>query len=101
MPVGSNADHLHPRRVAAYDRVRAVLRRWDPIGVICESNQDEYDSYAQEFASRLDAQMPVDKIVEFMRQLVLEHIGLSFFDEACARSCATELAVFWRSWKDG
>lgn len=101
MPVGSDADHLHPRRVAAYDRVRAVLRRWDPIGVICESNQDEYDSHAQEFASRLDAHMPVDKVVEFMRQLVLEHMGMSSFNEARARACATDLAVFWRSWEDG
>ena len=78
-----------------------MLRRWDPIGVICESNQDEYDSYAQEFASRLDAQMPVDKIVEFMRQIVLEHMGMSSFNEVRARACATELAASWRSWKDG
>lgn len=99
--MGSDADHLHPRRAAAYDRVRAVLRRWDPIGVICESNQDEYDSYAQEFAARLDAQMPVDKIVEFMRRLVRDQMGLASFDEARARGCATELAQFWRSWKDG
>ena len=101
MPVASDADHLHPRRVAAYDEIRAVLRRWDPIGVICESNQDEYDSYAQEFASRLDAQASVDKIVEFMRKLVLEHMGMPSFHEARARACATELAVFWGSWKDG
>lgn len=101
MPLESNADHLHPRRVAAYDRVRAALRRWDPIGVICASNQDEYDSYAAEFAARLDAQMPVDKLVEFLRQLVLEHMGMPSSDEARARACASELAEFWRSWKDG
>lgn len=101
MPVGSNADHLQPRRVAAYDRIRAELRRWDPIGVICETNQDEYDSYAQEFASRLDAEVPVDKIVDFMRKLVQGHMGLPSFDEARARACARDLAMFWRSWKDG
>ena len=101
MPVVTYSDHLHPRRVAAYDKIREVLRRWDPIGVICESNQDEYDSYAQEFASRLDAGMPLDKIVEFMRQLVLEHLGLPAFNEAHARACAMDLAVFWRAWKDG
>ena len=75
MPVGSNADHRHPRRVAAYDRIRAELRRWDPIGVICESSRDEYDSYAQDFAGCLDAEGPVDKIVEFMRKLVREPSG--------------------------
>lgn len=101
MPGDSSLDHLHPRRVAAYDRVRAVLRRWDPIGVICESNHDEYDAYAQQFASRLDAQVPVDRLVEFLRELAMEHMGMPAFDEARARACATELAVFWRAWKDG
>jgi hypothetical protein len=101
MSAASHFEHLHPRRVAAYDRVRQVLRRWDPIGVVCDENQDEYDSYAQEFASRLDAEAPVDEIVEFMRTLVRDHMGMSSFDEARARACATELAVFWRSWKDG
>ena len=101
MPPVSNADHLHPRRVAAYERVREALRRWDPIGVICESNQDEYDSYAQGFAARLDAQVTVDEMVEFMRQLVLGYMGMPSFNEPRARACATELAEFWRSWKDG
>jgi hypothetical protein len=96
-----HADHLHARRLAAYDRVRQVLRGWDPIGVICEANQDEYDSYAQDFASRLDRQVSVDQLVEFMRGLVLDHMSMSSFNEARARACATELAEFWRSWKDG
>jgi hypothetical protein len=93
----SNADHLHPHRTAAYERVREALRRWDPIGVICESNQDEYDSHAQDFAARLDARMPVDEIVESMRQLVLGNMGMSSFNEARARACATDLAEFWRA----
>ena len=101
MPLVSNADHLHPRRLAAYARVRDVLRKWDPIGVICEANQDEYDSYAQEFVSWLDRQVPVDQIVGFMRHLSVDRMGLGAFDEPHARSCASELVQFWRSWKDG
>jgi hypothetical protein len=101
MPPLNNADHLHPRRVAAYERLHEVLRRWDPIGVICESNQDEYEAYAQDFAVRLDAHVEVDEIVGFMRQLVLGHMGMSSFDEARARDCAAELTEFWRSWKSG
>lgn len=77
--------------------VLGVLRRWDPIGVICESNQDEYDSYAVDFINLLDRGAPVPEIVEFMRWLALEHMGLSFFDETHARTCAMELARSWRS----
>lgn len=97
----SNTDHVHPRRLAAYDRVREVLRRWDPIGVICEANQDEYDSYAADFVSRLDQHVPVDQIIALMRDLALDHMGLGRFDEASARPCALELVEFWRTWKDG
>lgn len=101
MPLPNNSDHLHPRRVAAYAKIREVLRRWDPIGAICESNQDEYDSYAMDFASRLDRRGSVDEILALMRRLGVECMGLRAIDEARARACATELVEYWRSWKDG
>ena len=94
-------DYFSDPEFAGYFKVLEVLRRWDPIGVICDDNQDEYDGYSVGFMRLLDAGASVDDLVREMRGIVLEHMGMPSFDEAHARACATELAEFWRSWKDG
>ena len=79
-------------------RVMAVLRRWDPIGVVNEHNQDEYDHpYSVDIVHLLDRGATVDDLVQYMRWAVLEHMGLSSFDEAHSRDCAQELVDYWPS----
>jgi hypothetical protein len=78
-------------------KVRAVLRRWDPIGVITEDNQDEYDSYSVDVVRLLDRGATVDEIVKYMRWVVTDRIGMSHFDEARSRDCAQELVDSWSS----
>jgi hypothetical protein len=95
------SDYFSNPEFAGHLKLLDVLRRWDPIGVICESNPDEYDGYSAGFMRLLDGRASVDDVVAEMRSLVLEHMGLSSFNEAQARACAAELVEFWRSWKDG
>ena len=94
-------EHFSNPEFAGHFKVMEVLRRWDPIGVICAGNQDEYDGYSVGFMRLLDAGGSVDDLVAEMREIVMKHMGMSSFDEPHARACATELAAFWRSWKDG
>src|SRR3982750_159469 len=81
-------------------KVMAVLRRWDPIGVISEDNQDEYDSYSGDVVRLLDRGATADEIVDYMRQSVTERMGIAF-DEPHSRDCAQELVDYWRSRKGG
>ena len=78
-------------------KVMAVLRRWYPIGVISDRNQDEYDSYSFDVVRRLDQGASVDDIVEYMRWVVAGRMGMSYFDEAFSRDCAQELVDYWPS----
>ena len=76
-------------------KVMAVLRRWDPIGVISDENQDEYDSYSAHIVRMLDAGATVDDLVQHMRWIVTVRMEIGF-DEAQSRDCAQELVGFWR-----
>lgn len=92
-------DYFQKPEFAGHLKVLEVLRRWDPIGVICESNQDEYDSYSTRFVTMLDQGVTTDDLLRAMRALVTDHMGMPSFDEVHSRSCAAELVDFWRSWK--
>jgi hypothetical protein len=77
-------------------RVMTVLRRWDPIGVISEDNQDEYDGYTVDVVRLLDRGATVDDIVNYMRWVVTERMEIGF-DDLHSRHCAEELVSYWRS----
>ena len=77
-------------------KVMEVLRRWDPIGVISEHNQNEYDSYSVEIVRLLDRGATVDEIVDYMRWVVTERMGIRF-NKRHSRDCAEELVNYWRS----
>jgi hypothetical protein len=79
--------------------VMAVLRRWDPIGVITEANQDEYDGYSAQIVHMLDRGATVDEIVDYIRWVVIERIGIGF-NEAHSRDCAEELVSYWNARTD-
>ena len=79
-------------------KVMAVLRRWDPIGVIGEDNQDEYDGYSVDVVRLRDRGATVDDIVDYMRWAVTDRMGIAFA-EPHSRDCAEELVNYWRSRK--
>jgi hypothetical protein len=74
------------------------LRRWDPIGVISADNEDEYDGYSEHIVRMLDAGATVEDLLEHMRWIVTERMGMGF-DHAHSRDCAQELVNSWRSWR--
>ena len=83
-----------------YFKVLEVLRRWDPIGVIDETNQDEYDCCAAPIVHQLDRSTTVHDLCKLMEQIAADHLGIGV-DEAHTRSCAEELIRFWQDWKPG
>jgi hypothetical protein len=97
----AQSDYLSMPQNQPHLRVMAVLRRWDPISVISDANQDEYDSYSVKIVHMLDRGATVDDIVAYMKWAVIDHMGMSFFDEPHSRDCAEELVNYWRSQKGG
>src|SRR5688572_25747701 len=104
MPVRSPpmepSDYLSMPQNQPHLKVMAVLRRWDPIGVISEDNQDEYDGYSADVVRLLDRGATVDDIVDYMRWVVTERMEITF-DEPHSRDCAEELVNYWQSRKGG
>ena len=94
-------EYFQDPQFAGHFKVLEVLRRWDPIGVICQGNQGEYDSYSTDFMTMLDHGATADDVLRAMRTLATGHMGLACIDEAHSWACAEELVEFWRSWKDG
>lgn len=60
--------------------VRAVLRRWDPIGVLPESDaspaRDEYDTYAPQILSLLYARASKSELAERLEKLRTDSMGI-------------------------
>ena len=95
------SDYLSLPQNQPHLQVMAVLRRWDPIGVISEENQDEYNSYSIDVVRLLDRGASVQDIVEYMRWVVTDRMGMGHFDERHSRDCAQQLVDHWRSRKGG
>ncbi|QDU25619.1 hypothetical protein ETAA8_06890 [Anatilimnocola aggregata] len=93
------SDYLSMPQNQPHLKVMEVLRRWDPIGVISEKNQDEYDSYSVDVVRLLDRGASVEEIVEYMRWVVTDQMGMSHFDKRHSRNCAQELVAYWQSRK--
>lgn len=68
----------------------------DPIGVISEHNQDEYDSYSADIVRLPDRGATVEDIVNYMRWAVTERMCIAF-NEPHSRECAEELVNYWQS----
>jgi hypothetical protein len=93
----TDSEYLRRPDAQGHLKVLKVLRRWDPIGVIGEDNQDEYDMYSATFVRILDAGATVDALLKHMRWIVTERMSIAF-DERHSKDCANELVEFWRSW---
>jgi hypothetical protein len=76
-------------------KVLAILRDWDPIGVISATNQDEYDAYAPELLRMLDAGASPQFVADWLMSLATEHIGLSYVNKEHTEKCAKTPVEFW------
>ena len=90
-------EYLRRPEAKGYVKVLEILRLWDPIGVISEDNQDEYDGYAAPIVRHLDRGTTVRALQKLMVRIVVENIGI----KAHTRACAKELVRFWKEWKPG
>ena len=79
--------------------VLAILREWDPIGVISHFNVDEYDSYAPEIIRMLDAGASSEFVSDWLMSLATGHIGLSSVDVKHTTRCAEKLTEYWEASK--
>jgi len=95
----NQSDYLTMSQNQPHLKVMAVLRRWDPIGVICDKNQNEYDAYSAKIVHMLDHDASVDDIVDYMRWVVIDRMEIGF-NEPHSRDCAVELVNYWRSRKN-
>src|SRR5690349_5192575 len=100
-PPMEQSDYLSMPQNQPHLKVMAVLRRWDPIGVIRADNQDEYDGYSGDVVRLLDGGATVEEVVDYMRWVVTERMGMSRFDERHTRDCARALVEFWRPRRRG
>ena len=58
--------------------VEGILRRWDPVGVLPGrmAPADEYDSYAPEILSVVNAGCTVDELAAHLEKLAVSTIGV-------------------------
>jgi hypothetical protein len=95
----TESDYLKRLDAKGYLKVLEVLRKWDPIGVISDHNQDEYDCCAAPIVRMLDAGIGAGDLAKYMTKVGTEHMGLTVVDEGITRICAQELVNFWKEWK--
>ena len=91
-------EYLNRPDAQGHLKVMAVLRKWDPIGIITDQNQDEYDTYSSDIVRMLDSGATVNALLKHMKWIVTEQMGIGF-NKLHSRACAEELVEFWRSWK--
>jgi hypothetical protein len=93
------SDYLARPDVQGHLKVWAVLREWDPIGIISESNQDEYDGYAPDLIRMLDAGASTEFVAHWLMDIANNRMGLSHVDGRHTFACAKKLTEFWKDWK--
>ena len=84
-------------------------RLWDPIGLggpegaWPEDGADEYDRYLREVAEMLEQGRPSDDVVEFLTQIVSDHMGLGSrsADRASCIATVDALATYVHSLRNG
>ncbi len=86
-------------------KVKSFLREWDPIGVCPnesapgEMGFDEYDSYAYCLGKMLDQDATGNEIVEYLRKVAIDSIGLSHFDDERTQKLVQSLIAWWEEWR--
>ncbi len=73
--------------------IRRLWNEWDPIGVASDANDDEYDAYLGPTLRLLEREVPDGEIVEFLKSVVHDRMGLSQMP-----SSPHEFAAKLKSW---
>jgi hypothetical protein len=82
-------------------KVLEVLRQWDPIGVVSEKNQDEYDALAPRLVRLLDARCTPKELARELYRIKTKEMGLcGFWLMSHEKKIARELVEWWDEWKD-
>ncbi|MBK6879549.1 MAG: hypothetical protein IPN65_07305 [Elusimicrobia bacterium] len=92
----NNSDYLKRQDAVGHLKVMELLRKWDPIGVISEANQDEYDMYSYNIVRMLDSGITAIELAEHLSKIQLERMGLKP-KGARDLSIAEELVDFWKN----
>jgi len=95
------SEYLKRAYAKGHLKVLEMLRQWDPIGVVCEDNQDEYDSYAPKIVGMLDARCDASTLANHLGQIRIEWMGLPDSESAKHRDIqiAQRLVDWWDDWK--
>ena len=93
------SEYLKRAYATGHLKVLEMLRQCDPIDVICEDNQDEYDSYAPKIVGMLDAGCDASTLASQLRQIRIEWMGLPDSESSIhVDAQIAERLVDW--WKD-
>ena len=98
----NNHESEYPRRPDAkgHLRVLKLLREWDPIGVISDTHQNEYDTYAPRLIRLLDAHCTHHRLAEELRTIRTQDMGLRQSPvTASEKQLAEALVHWWTDWK--
>ncbi len=94
------SEYLRRPDAEGHLKVLEVLRQWDPIGVISEQHQDEYDSYAPRLIRLLDAGCTVGQLARELYKIKTQEMGLGgSWLGIRERQIAKNLVVWWGEWK--
>ncbi|MBX2853042.1 MAG: hypothetical protein KTR15_15000 [Phycisphaeraceae bacterium] len=99
----SDSEYLQRPEAQPHLKVMEVLREWDPIGVDPNNTPgafDEYDSYAGPIVSFLDQGVDIDVMLNYLRRIVHDHMGLTNFEENKTRQLLRELIAWWAEWNN-
>jgi len=86
--------------VAAFGELRALLRRWDPLGVFhgadpeADRPEDEYDRLIPGLYKRLRAGRSEEELLAFLERELVDRFGLSP-RPVIDRQFARELVAWW------
>jgi|GEM_PF-6754760 len=92
------SDYLRRLGAQGHLTVRKKLMEWDPIG--CGVPEDEYDAYAGPIVSMLDHGKEKEEIVEYLRVVCEEYIGMAPHPKDRAEKIIDDLKQWWPKWKN-
>jgi hypothetical protein len=95
----SESEYLKRRYAGGHLKVMEMLRKWDPIGVIFEKNQDEYDSYSPVIVRMLDGGCTAQELAEHLAWLQIDRMGITP-NKKHDHDIASELVEFWKHWNE-
>lgn len=99
--MNQESEYLKRAYAKGHLKVLEVLRKWDPIGVISDNIQDEYDMYAPQIIRLLDARCTPKQLAKELYRIKTKEMGLiGFGNLSFEKKLSKELVQWWNEWKD-